>query len=44
VNAGSGGLAAINGDSEALDLGLVLGGIALAAGAGGLLVRWRRAG
>jgi len=44
VNAGSGGLAAINGDSQALDLGLVLGGIALAAGAGGLLVRWRRAG
>jgi hypothetical protein len=44
VNAGSGGQAATNGASDDLDLSLALGGLAVAAGAGGLLVRWRSFG
>jgi hypothetical protein len=43
VNAGSGGQAALPGDNG-LDYGLVLGGLGIAAVAGGLLARRRGLG
>jgi len=42
VNAGSGGQATQDNDPDLLDLGLVVGGLAVSAAAGGVLLGRRR--